>query len=279
MARRAVASQVANVSTERPRTRLDVIRRSHFTRIADEHEVDAKTVERDYVLTHSVAAISRHPAEHGLVFKGGTALRLCYFEDYRYSADLDFSLREGGDLDAALRCIQTALDGVANEIGFPHLAVADDRKRIEYEGPLGRLRDLKLDVATDELVEDTTIQPLLPRYPDQPEANVSVYTLGEIAAEKLRCVIQRVQARDLFDLNELFVVNRLKLQETWPAFERKARHKQIDPAQFSERFETRVPQWRSRWDSEMHEHLGGEPDQFDAVERAVRRALRPMLHE
>ena len=39
--------------------------------------------------------------KHGLVFKGGTALRLCYFEDYRYSADLDFSVVEG-DLNACL---------------------------------------------------------------------------------------------------------------------------------------------------------------------------------
>jgi predicted nucleotidyltransferase component of viral defense system len=70
-----------------------VIPRSHFTRIADEQEVDAKTVERDYILTHTVAAIGAQSADHGLVFKGGTALRLCYFQDYRYSADVDFSLR------------------------------------------------------------------------------------------------------------------------------------------------------------------------------------------
>jgi predicted nucleotidyltransferase component of viral defense system len=194
MDRRAVASEVADIQTERSRTRPDVITRSHFTRIADAHEVDAKTVERDYVLTHSVAAISRHSADHGLVFKGGTALRLCYFEDYRYSADLDFSLRNGNDLDAALGCIQTALADVGSDIGFPYLAVADDGMRIEYEGPLRRRRDLKLDIATDELVEETIERALLSRYPDQTDASASVYTLGEIGAEKLRCVIQRLQA-------------------------------------------------------------------------------------
>jgi predicted nucleotidyltransferase component of viral defense system len=72
-----------------------LIPRSHFTRIADAHEVDAKTVERDYVLTHVVAAISRRPDRGRMAFNGGTALRLCYFRDYRYSADLDFSLVDG----------------------------------------------------------------------------------------------------------------------------------------------------------------------------------------
>jgi uncharacterized protein len=29
-----------------------------------------------------------------LAFKGGTALKGCYFADYRFSEDLDFTLRE-----------------------------------------------------------------------------------------------------------------------------------------------------------------------------------------
>jgi hypothetical protein len=59
-----------------------VIARSHFTRVADEQGVDAKTVERDYVLTHVLAAISQHPGCGSMSFKGGTALRPCHFEHY-----------------------------------------------------------------------------------------------------------------------------------------------------------------------------------------------------
>jgi hypothetical protein len=32
--------------------------------------MDAKTVERDYVLTHVLAAISRQLGNHGMAFKG-----------------------------------------------------------------------------------------------------------------------------------------------------------------------------------------------------------------
>jgi len=250
---------------------------SHFTRIADAQGVDAKTVERDYVLTHVLAAIAQQPAGHGVVFKGGTALRLCYFEDYRYSADLDFSLLADADPQRALDVVAVALEELTSRLELPHLALTEDSKYVEYVGPLGKQRDLKLDVATDEIVEETTTLPLLARYPDQQDVQVSVYTLGEIAAEKLRCVIQRLQARDLFDLNELFVVNALDVEEIWPVFERKARHKSIDPTRFSKMFEQRMPQWKSRWESEMSEHLSGEPEPFKAVERHVRRALRSKL--
>lgn len=255
-----------------------MIPRSQLTRIADRDEVDARTVERDYVLTHVLAAIAGQPASRRMAFKGGTALRLCYFGDYRYSADLDFSLLDGMSVDESLGAVRLALAETAETIGFPHLAIADGGTRVEYVGPLGgNARFLKLDLARDELVEDTTMQPLIGRYPDQPEVEILVYTLDEIAAEKVRCVIQRLLARDLFDLNELFVTQRLDADAIWPAFERKARHKQIDPARFADSFERRMPHWKVRWDNEMEQHVIGEPPAFNGVERAVRRAFRAQL--
>ena len=41
-----------------------MIPHSYLTRIADTRDVDARTVERDYVLTHVLAAISRQPGSH-----------------------------------------------------------------------------------------------------------------------------------------------------------------------------------------------------------------------
>ena len=69
-----------------------MIDRNEIIRRADADEVPAPTVERDYVLTHVMCAIAQHAAARGMIFKGGTALRLCYVEEFRYSADLDFSL-------------------------------------------------------------------------------------------------------------------------------------------------------------------------------------------
>jgi len=46
--------------------------------------------------------LARHPLRERLAFKGGTALRRCWFENYRFSEDLDFSLIERTELDAIL---------------------------------------------------------------------------------------------------------------------------------------------------------------------------------
>jgi len=77
-----------------------VISRAQITRRASKDGVDARVVERDYVLAHVVAAISSHDTHETLVFKGGTSLRLLHFEQYRYSADLDYSLVKGSEAEA-----------------------------------------------------------------------------------------------------------------------------------------------------------------------------------
>ena len=50
-------------------------------------------IEQDYVLSWVLYGISRvEKLKSTLVFKGGTALKKCYFGNYRFSQDLDFSV-------------------------------------------------------------------------------------------------------------------------------------------------------------------------------------------
>src|SRR5215467_5831901 len=82
------------------RTRLDAARR----RLGLPWEV----VERDYLLSWLLAGIGQvEILRETLVFKGGTALKKCYFGDYRFSEDLDFSglpgVPTGADMEQAIR--------------------------------------------------------------------------------------------------------------------------------------------------------------------------------
>ena len=80
--------------------------------LAAELQLQAHIVEKDYALGWFLAGIGAHP-EIGpsWVFKGGTCLKKCYFETYRFSEDLDFTLQDGEHLDEAF------LAGVFEEIG------------------------------------------------------------------------------------------------------------------------------------------------------------------
>lgn len=251
-----------------------VIPAAQITRRADADNVPAQTVERDYVLAHAVAAISASAERNILVFKGGTALRLCHFAEYRYSADLDFSVVEA-TRENALEVIEKSLQStdVSQEL---QLALTDHvPPRLSYVGPLGRRRTLKLDIADDELVVNTEHRPLLPRWPDLPDVpKIHVYTPLEIASEKLRCVIQRCQCRDFFDLDMLFSEFDVEPREAELLFREKAQHRGIDPESFSSRFEARIDAYRRRWEIEIAEHVSGSIPHFEELERSVRRHLR-----
>ncbi len=252
-----------------------MIHQNVIKRKADEDGLPAPTVERDYVLAHVLTAIAERDDGQQLVFKGGTSLRLCHFTNYRYSADLDFSLTGAVNADGATRLIAEALVDCRERIGFPLLEL-DERNppRIRYVGPLGaKPRFVKLDLAPDELVEDTAILPIRRRYEDQEDGRCRVYTLEEITAEKLRCVMQRLQCRDLYDLYELLVVNKVDAETVWPLFQRKARHRDREPDRFGESSADRAPRWEERWGRELIEYTASPPE-FDGVLRSVRRELR-----
>ena len=102
-----------------------MINRNQIIRQADDDGVPAATVERDYVLNHVLAAIANCEQAKQIVFKGGTALRLCYFDDYRYSADLDFSLIGGLDRRSALQKVAQALTACQQALALPALSLTD----------------------------------------------------------------------------------------------------------------------------------------------------------
>lgn len=69
-----------------------MILKKEITDKSVEWKVPPDTVDKDWVLGHFLSAfysIDEHKEK--LVFKGGTALRKCYFPNYRFSEDLDFT--------------------------------------------------------------------------------------------------------------------------------------------------------------------------------------------
>jgi len=51
-------------------------------------------LERDYCLAWLLSALAQSDLRPVLASKGGTALKRCYFAEYRFSGDLDFTLRQ-----------------------------------------------------------------------------------------------------------------------------------------------------------------------------------------
>lgn len=70
-----------------------MIRQKEISDIAALKGVPKTTIDKDWVLGHFLNAFYSFSQNQSIfIFKGGTCLRKCYFEDYRFSEDLDFTL-------------------------------------------------------------------------------------------------------------------------------------------------------------------------------------------
>lgn len=65
-----------------------------LTQKAAETNTPFWNIEKDYDLSYLIAGIAETPPRDELwVLKGGTALRKAYFNNYRFSEDLDYSIQ------------------------------------------------------------------------------------------------------------------------------------------------------------------------------------------
>ncbi|MQY59088.1 MAG: hypothetical protein GH144_05705, partial [Clostridia bacterium] len=69
--------------------------RRRFEEVRKNTGLSWETIERDYILSWILAGIGvDEKLQKALIFKGGTALKKCYFGEYRFSEDLDFTARD-----------------------------------------------------------------------------------------------------------------------------------------------------------------------------------------
>jgi hypothetical protein len=129
--------------------------------------IPESVLERDYCIAWLLAALARSDLKALLGFKGGTALKRCYFGDYRFSEDLDFTLiapLTSDELKARLGPVYAA---VREASGIVFSFEREDRRKQEnsytfylrYEGPLPRGNNVKVDIT----IRERLVYPLLNR--------------------------------------------------------------------------------------------------------------------
>lgn len=189
-----------------------------------------EVLERDYLLSWILAGIWRVDSlRETLVFKGGTALKKCYFGDYRFSEDLDFSALEGAPAGAAMeRAVREACAAASKLLDeYAPVEIACERYAEKDPHPGGQeaftirarfpwQRQPQTRVMIETAVDEKILKPapkrrIIHEYGEPLEAEVRVYALEEIVAEKLRAILQHVEkleergwsrsrARDYYDL-------------------------------------------------------------------------------
>ena len=189
-----------------------------------------EVLERDYLLSWMLAGIGAvSELRETMVFKGGTALKKCYFGDYRFSEDLDFTGREdvptGDEMEVLMRRACEAARELAGEYAPVELLCGrytennphpggQEAFRVRAQLPWHRRSDtpIKVEITMDEPILWPVVQrQVIHEYGEPMHVEVLAYSLEEVVAEKLRAVLQqaarlesrgwsRNRARDFYDL-------------------------------------------------------------------------------
>ncbi len=144
-------------------------------------------------------------------------MKKIYFKNYRFSEDLDFTLKKEASTDP--RDIHKYLLEVS-KIGYELFGFTIDQKsinispfpdknglfiqiKIPFQSPLlasGSLPKIKLDLSkNEELVDKEKFSPLMHDYSDKKDVSVQIrnYSMNEIFSEKCRALVERTRPRDL----------------------------------------------------------------------------------
>lgn len=185
-----------------------MISRSELQRLANREKVALGTLEKDYVITEVLKALSLVPALNELlVFKGGTALRKVYFVDWRYSEDLDFTVKH----DMKKEELRQELDKWYQQVELDsqiqlttkmlHKPDGYARVRTQFVGPLSYPAMIFMDLSFDEpLCLEPDCRKVLATPFSSEEQKVLAYPLEELLAEKIRSLLERGKSRDYYDV-------------------------------------------------------------------------------
>lgn len=270
-----------------------MLTRDRLLAVAGSAGVAPEVIEKDYALSWILWALFRRTSlRESLVFKGGTCLRKCYIEDYRFSEDLDFTAVAELDVESCLAEIAAAcaeiaettnLDFEVERLSLRALVNAGGETNLQgqifYSGPRKSSHArIKLDISLNEsLAAGAEPRELLHVYDDAAEVATVVpcYSLNEIFAEKMRALLQRNRARDLYDVWWLLGhrAHELDARATLEIFRAKASSKEIPFESLNELVsQEKFASLEDHWDAQIGHQLPSAPQLAD-----VRHAIQLLL--
>lgn len=241
-----------------------MMRREELVEIGNFKRLELRNAEKDYLLEHTLYATSDF--RRFLVFKGGTALYKFYNLN-RFSEDLDFdAIGKRPDFDRMVKKIERNMELLGMNAAVEREDYGNDTNfRLAIRGPLFNgsresMSRITINISRRERPESFSDQLFLPSYKEIPSFEVSVLDQNEIAAEKIRCILTREKARDVYDL---WFLLRKGVKVDVPLVNRKCKIYGIayDRGEFVERLNEK----RGMWTRDLKSFIIGSLPEFDKV--------------
>jgi len=253
-----------------------MISRAELQRLANRQKIALGILEKDYVITEVLKALSQvRVLNEALVFKGGTALRKIYFSHWRYSEDLDFTVRNDiarEELGQVLETWYRQVDETSQirlTTKMLHRPDGYARVRTQFLGPLAHPGMIYMDLSFDEplCLEPEYRSVLTIPFTDE-QRMVFVYPLEELLAEKMRSLLERGKSRDYYDVWRLLKEHssQLNLELLGIVLVKKLAHKGLCLLTMSDFFPTDSRELKRYWENDLQQQVNPLPALEEVLE-------------
>jgi predicted nucleotidyltransferase component of viral defense system len=211
-----------------------MISSQELRKIARERKLALDLVEKDYVLGWILFGIASSSISKHVAFKGGTALAKVYFPgQWRLSEDLDFTLLDETDLGDLARGLSDEVASIVEKASGISVALRKPpfvnpnylQSRVQYTGPVSK-NTVKIEFSKEGF-PNGIVQRTMPQMFDYPRFSVSVYSLDNILAEKIRTLLERGKVKDYYDVWRLLKVEKFDRRKVKSLFLQKCEAKGI----------------------------------------------------
>jgi len=247
-------------------------------------------LERDYCLSWFLVGLSKTSLTDLLAFKGGTAIKKCYVPDYRFSEDLDFTMRGNVSFEKIRERLALIFEYVVRDSGIKlqfnrhdgHSHENSHTFYLGYEGPLpaAAVKEAKVDITIQEKivfpVAMSSVLKAYNEYEDLPDdARIGVYSINEIVAEKIVALLDpaRNEPRDLYDLWYLSTNKYVDLADLSEAVDLKMKFRKKELSDVKDGLIRKEARLKKLWNVRLTTQMALLPE-FDDVYRSLVRELR-----
>jgi predicted nucleotidyltransferase component of viral defense system len=245
---------------------IRMIRDIEIKEMAREYGVPETTIEKDYALNWILRSLYQQTDSFAL--KGGTGLRKIYFENYRFSEDLDFTMLRSSGRSEIEGVIKKVIQMAKRDSGINFQDIVLSEENINgYKLDIyfsifrrgGNPLRIKFDMTEPEkeiMIKPPVKKGIFHPYSDDYSAIALVYSLHEIMAEKLRSIFERTRARDIYDV--WYISKNTDFTQAFDIFPAKCEFKKIKPEVND--ILLRKGDFKNAWNSSLEHQLKALPD-------------------
>ena len=264
-----------------------MITREEIYQKASENGVDPNIIEKDYHLGIALKIISENLKIKDWVFRGGTALKKCYFNNYRFSEDLDFTLtnRLLKNEKEIKKILEEICEQANQNFGTTLSLFKAAKEREEYgeEAFKGLLHfqsvkgisKIKIDLSfADKIFIKPIKRNIFHSYSDDfifEKPSINTVKLEEIIVDKLMAVSfirTYPRNRDLFDIWYILKNKDLDLKLIKETFNKKCDYRKIDKKLIFQINQKHLIQFKKYWQAQLASLVKDLPD-FEKITKQI----------